>query len=424
VLSRRLIRSLALTAVALLAGAAPAHADVTITSMRAGPAPAFSLPSGLPITPGDPSATANDLECSAATSPSFALASQAGATTDYCIGAGFAAQDPETGDDPRGFIVDLPAGSTGTFDLQTTCSPEAFGRERFEPQTCPAASQVGTTSLRLQLPGGGEQLLGGRLFALTPEGGRRGMLGAAVIASPDGSVELKYAIGVAASIEPDGHDVWTTDDLPRGVPTQAGPQPFAILGTAWRLWGLAAAHRHGTGPTTMAADFFAVGRRCSTDQTTRFGAVPASGALTTIVMSTYALTGCEVFPPELLGLRGGASSSRTSFSRKELPPVVPYFGTRELRGGGRLGTLVTVQFSGLPRGTKLVLRCTAACSRGRTTTIKVGRGGIVKRTLPAGWLIRPASRYELKATADGYATATARYRFNRRPAGIIAKTLD
>ncbi len=144
-LASRAKRAFALTAVACAGLLAPtaAQADVTLTSAYGGPvAPFNNANTGMALDLDGPGADGNDLGCFPGVAPT--LSTQAGVNTDYCVSFTLAANDPDTGDDAKDTLVQLPVGTLGEIDKAAKCSLAEFNAASPSANTCPAASQVGT----------------------------------------------------------------------------------------------------------------------------------------------------------------------------------------------------------------------------------------------------------------------------------------
>jgi hypothetical protein len=250
------------------------------------------------------------------------LATQAGASTDYCVSFRMNPEDAVTGQDLEHTVVQLPVGSYGEIDKAAKCTPEQFARTTIALSACPLNSQIGTALTRLQVPTGQVSPLPtriakdapGRVFAISTPSDKAALLGVALVGEPAGSFETKFLITVTQQGDPQIGLVNTTDTLARKIVASTPATPFAIHGTSLRFWGKASDHPHinpyaGAGSTvaTPAANFFRVGTTCQTDQTTKLttyqytdaneytAVVPASTVPQTAT-ATYKLTGCESLP--------------------------------------------------------------------------------------------------------------------------------
>ncbi len=322
-----------LIAVAALSLAVPAgaSADIAIDAFKAGPVATYTHPSGLPFGAGGfdggcsygvPMAVPNPLtegsvDATGADTP-LALATQAGATTDYCVAFRLNRQDAAAGQDLNNTVVELPVGTLAEIDNAAKCSLEQFARESTSPSSCPTASQVGTIAAKLQVATGLAtrvvQDTPGRIYALTTPGSEAALLGVALVGSqpPAPAAETKFLIHVTQQGSPTVGLINTTDALSR-VLTQSSNAPLAIWANALRFWGPAAAHQHvnnvGASPGTPAANFFRVGTTCQTPQVTKLTVNPYTGTNpvtmapysgttnpTSASSAPYNLTGCQNLP--------------------------------------------------------------------------------------------------------------------------------
>lgn len=332
------VRAVIAASVALLTLPAVASADIGITRFWSGPVPAFNNISGLPLdssAPNDP--TKNDVGCGHINPvpDSRVRATQAGATTDFCVSFTTDTVDPVGGEDLDHTIVELPVGSLGEIDVQAKCSEAQFDRHANTMNACPGRSQVGTGIVQIILPTGlpspapptVTRQAPARVYALDTPGTQAAKLGVALLTSaPSASapsapvLESKFFIDVTQEGTPTIGLLNTTDQLARTVPNPAAPAtqvPLGIQATSLRFWGSAAAHPHvtnplaPTAPVTMAGNFFRVGTTCSTEQTVNLTVVPypvTSGTTSpTKSSSSYNLSGCEQlgFDPSFAGSYAG-----------------------------------------------------------------------------------------------------------------------
>ena len=335
---RRVPRARTLLALAAVGLAAPAtaSADIPITSFSAGPVPTYNSQFGLPATSA-PAPASLDAGCVYGTpasngqggtvltgpEPPLALATQAGANTDYCVRFKVDTGDATTGEDLLNSLVELPVGTLAEIDNAAKCTPEQFARETTALTDCPTSSQIGTALAQLNInpkfgpfgPGGAiapnpgpvrvTQDAPGRIFALSTPSDKAALLGVALVGSnPAGTAETKFTITVSQNGSPTVGLLNQTDTLSK-VLAQQQNSDIAIRANALRFWGKAAEHGHignkGGAPATPAANFFRVGTTCQTPQTTKLTINPytdvnTASKPTTATSPAYNLTGCENLP--------------------------------------------------------------------------------------------------------------------------------
>jgi hypothetical protein len=109
-----------------------------------------------------------------------------------------------------------------------------------------------------------------------------------------------------------------------------------------------------------------------------------------------------------------------------LPKVQLSFAVETSRSGSVLGRLLGATTpSGLPRGTRITIRCRARCDGGRSFRItKVSKPGTIRRFTPPFPITR-RSVVEIQARHDGYVGRIRRYRFKRSgPVLVAERVLD
>jgi hypothetical protein len=382
---------LALPALALPAAA---NADIPINSFKAGPVAAWNNPTGfgVDITGTAPtSPVANDFNC---VGGNPTLATQAGATTDYCITFGVTTGDPVTGEDLKSSVVGLPVGTLAAIDSAAHCDPALFARDTNTLNACPGATQVGTATASLRLQLAGAKTLPGRIYALHTPDGQAAQFGVALLsATAPPFTEIKFLINVTqlgvATIGLQN----TTDTLAKEA-TGLAPFPLALAidRNAFRFWGSAAAHPHASNapggnntPAVMAADFFRVGTTCQTQQFVDLTVNPYTDSLATadskptVAHTDYRLTGCEglKFDPgfsinltgdQSLGGHPGLAVQITNAEGND-----DLGGTKITLPAGITTDLKNVQ-NACPQDVFLAGNCTAATVAGSTTAQLSGVG--------------------------------------------------
>ncbi len=328
--------------------------------------PAIFVPDSITTYPGSgapPAASASNARpvynTDAPDTPLVQTTGTAGAFSDFCVAfRSTAAGTPTAGERVKDNLLELPVGVTAGIDATVKCSEEAFGRHKpnFDPITCPPQSIVGTAMVRLKVPAPVSPLTPdgtavrdspGRLYALETPAGQAARFGVGLVGGsravdldgpgPGGNYAVadratKFAIDVSQNGSATIGLLNQTDELAKVVPNAGGNPdgkgnnvvPIQLQGGAFRFWGSADAHPHGTSGTNpaapwaantkMATNFLRMPTTCSKDLTTKLTVNPYTAASASDVSwlagdpAYYAtatsssaefstrLTGCESLP--------------------------------------------------------------------------------------------------------------------------------
>ena len=244
----------------------------------------------LALTPAAASAAAG-VTASSATPGS----TQAGAHADFAIDMTFGADD-----DVRDLVIRLPKGFVG--------NPQAVGlctQAQFRTDACPAASQVGTTTVTATVtvnPTLGvrqTQVVTGQVLNLEPLAGEPARLGVLLpSASEAGGLVTTQPVRLQSVVSVRGEDSGldsTLSGLPRTIESNIGPLPTHIDRIQLHLRGRVGGAPYLTLPTTC------------TPATTRIVTTSYNGA-TASSTTAYTPTGCDqlAYAPKIAARLEGA----------------------------------------------------------------------------------------------------------------------
>jgi len=109
----------------------------------------------------------------------------------------------------------------------------------------------------------------------------------------------------------------------------------------------------------------------------------------------------------------GTVTTPAEATRRVIPVVRLSFAVEASRSGSPLGRLLGfTRPSGLPSGTRLVVRCRRDCRGGRAVTLRPGSSRLLR--FPAPIVVRRSSVVEIRATRAGYVGRSRGYRFERQ----------